>query len=437
MDWNIYIGKKNWRRVLRRAFGKVVKKSEMIEVLLIPMLSFLSAEWKYALLGVWIVYYTSSALMIRKVMPSKNLAILVTGCDTGFGREISKRLASRGFTVFSGMLNKRRGKSDHPNIIPLQMDVTSSDQVRDAFEKVKTWCEEDHHHHHLFCIVNNAGIQRGCLVEWTSMKDYELMFQVNTLGTIRVTKTFLPLLFRHSSQQVTKRIVNVTSVNGIVPLPGISGYASSKHATEAFTNVLRWELEAYRDIRVVNVNPGTFRTNMTSNASGQIRKAYETSSIETKTFYGENMIKTAESKVREFTDLAGDPIEVVNALEDAATSVSPRSRYFVGWDARFLWKTCSDYVPHCVRDFVLTFVLKTFLPPSQRTRSLFSYPRRILLISFLFVFFLVVRTTASSPPPRNPPEHLLSEFTLNEKIPMEMYYVRSSSNHSSSNHICQ
>ena len=317
------------------------------------------------------------------------------------------------------------------------MDVTSSDQVRDAFEKVKTWCEEDHDHQ-LFCVVNNAGIQRGCLVEWTSMEDYEIMYRVNTLGTIRVTKTFLPLLFRHSShQQVTKRIVNVTSVNGIVPLPGISGYASSKHATEAFTNVLRWELEAYRDIRVVNVNPGTFRTNMTSNASSEIRRAYDTiSSSETKTFYGENMIKTAETKVREFTDLAGNPIEVVDALEDAATSVTPRSRYFVGWDARFLWKTWSDYVPHCVRDYVLTFVLRTFLPPSQKKRSrISSYPQRVLLISFLFVLAFVVRTTVSSPPPRNPPEHLLSEFTLNERIPMEMFYV--CSNHSSSNHTYQ
>ena len=353
------------------------------------------------------------------MIPSKNLAVLVTGCDSGFGKEISTRLSSRGFTVFAGMLKKKR-TSNNPNLIPLQMDVTSSTQVQNAFKEVEAWCNKEKNNS-LFCVVNNAGVQRGCLVEWTSMKDYEMMFQVNTLGTIRVTKTFLPLLFR--SSQLTKRIINVTSVNGFVPLPGISGYASSKHATEAFTNVLRWELEAYRDIKVVNINPGTFRTPMTSNASGQIRRAYDTASIEAKDFFGENMIRSAETKVREFIDFAGDPVLVVDALEDAATSISPQSRYFVGWDAKFLWKSWSDYVPHCVRDFVLTLLLRTCLPPSQTSSSSSSSKRIFRLMPFILLLLFVMRTTAASPPCRDPPEHLLSEFTMNATIPISQFYV--------------
>jgi len=180
----------------------------LCSVVLVPMLS-LSTFWKCVLVGVWIVYQ----MVERKnqfVKPSRSLAIVVTGADSGFGKEISIRLANRGFTVFAGMLQKKR--NNNKNIIPLQMDVTSFSEVRDAFDRVRAWCDEEKRH--VLCVINNAGVQSGCLVEWTSMKDYEMMFQVNTLGTIRVTKTFLPLLFRDSNCMYTRRIVNVTSVNG-------------------------------------------------------------------------------------------------------------------------------------------------------------------------------------------------------------------------------
>ena len=191
--------------------------------------------------------------------------------------------------------------------------------------------------------------------------------------------------------------------------------------------MLRWELEAYRNIKVVNVNPGTFKTPMTSNASSQIRKAFDSSSQSTKIFFGEEMIQSAENKVRGFIGHAGDPVEVVNKLEDAATSLYPKSRYYVGWDARSLWRGWYVFVPHVVRDFILTFALRSFLPPSQdskkkrkQTHSIFS---PILFLVFVIFMLLFTTTTRAEAPPRNPPDHLLSEFTLNHHVPIESFYV--------------
>ena len=141
----------------------------LCSVVLVPMLS-LSTFWKCVLVGVWIVYQ----MVERKnqfVKPSRSLAIVVTGADSGFGKEISIRLANRGFTVFAGMLQKKR--NNNKNIIPLQMDVTSSSEVRDAFDRVRAWCDEEKRHvfAYTITITNHSPIGIKLLTRYWHIQD--------------------------------------------------------------------------------------------------------------------------------------------------------------------------------------------------------------------------------------------------------------------------
>lgn len=301
-------------------------------------------------------------------------AVLITGCDSGFGLRLCHRLsliAQEGepFTIFAGVLSlkssgaKELMSSDFVRV--LKMDVTSDDDVRACARTIRTWTEEKGRELH--AVVNNAGVQCGCLVDWSSMSNYRAMIEVNYLGLVRVTKAFLPILRDRqpsSFDGAVARIVNVTSVNGVVTLPGISGYAASKHAAEAFSDSLRYELSAWcNGVRVVNVNPGTFRTPMASAAAGNLMKAYKTSPDDVRRAYGKAFATAVYSGSKRFTDMAGDPEEVVDALQHAVCSTPyPHDRYFVGTDAIWLWRPWYRYVPHIVRDRLIPLILRTILP---------------------------------------------------------------------------
>jgi NAD(P)-dependent dehydrogenase (short-subunit alcohol dehydrogenase family) len=249
-------------------------------------------------------------------------AVVITGCDTGFGRELALRAADKGYIVFAGCLHPSSWKDESATILtkgtifPLPMDVTKDDQVQNAVAKVKAWLTDatteqptNPPKRILHAVINNAGVGLGGLVDWTEMSTFQYCLDgtcctyfvwcqcspfsplshrprcnfmgkiVNYLGMIRVCKAFLPLFQQQAAQRVhvrgAMRILNVTSMAGLVAsgTSGLAAYGASKHAANAFSTVLRTELAGF-GISVTTINPSFHATPLVKDMGEQLTKVW-------------------------------------------------------------------------------------------------------------------------------------------------------------------
>ena len=142
--------------------------------------------------------------------------VFITGCDSGFGSiMVDKIIAMRGVGVFAGCylpetVDKYNGMG-REDLYAIRVDVTDESSVENAALLVKDRLGVEDLHG----IVNNAGILiNPGPTEWTPVEDYKRMFNVNVLGTVAVTKAFLPMIRKSKG-----RIVNVASIAGRIGLP--------------------------------------------------------------------------------------------------------------------------------------------------------------------------------------------------------------------------
>lgn len=180
--------------------------------------------------------------------------MLVTGASTGIGRACALHMDRLGWQVFAGirsaeaMASLRAEGSDR--LVPLMLDVTDAGSIRGAVERVSAAVGEAG----LFGLVNNAGIPYGGPVEFLSLDAVRRLFEVNFFGVIAVTQAFLPLL-----RQARGRIVNMSSIGGMVSAPFVSPYSASKFALEALSDSLRMELRPW-GMHVSVIQPGAIDT---------------------------------------------------------------------------------------------------------------------------------------------------------------------------------
>lgn len=168
--------------------------------------------------------------------------VLITGCSSGFGREIALHFLEQGWNVVATM--RRPDASLFPassRLRLLALDVTDTASIRAAVEAVGP----------IDALVNNAGIGMMNPLEAVPMATARTLFETNTLGTIAMTQAVLPA-FRARGTGV---IVNVTSAVTLASLPLLSVYTASKAAVNAFTESLALEL-APLGIRARLVLPG-------------------------------------------------------------------------------------------------------------------------------------------------------------------------------------
>ena len=152
------------------------------------------------------------------------LAIVVTGCDSGFGRSLAVALAERGYTVFAGCLSPMTAAlTGIHRLRACKMDVTSDADVDSCVAAVHAWVEEGRGARRLLSVMSNAGRGAGGWVDWLSMGDYESDIAVNFLGVVRVSKSFLPLLRRSAAAAAGSpfaappRLLIVSSMSGKLP----------------------------------------------------------------------------------------------------------------------------------------------------------------------------------------------------------------------------
>jgi len=286
------------------------------------------------LLGLWII----KRLYIDEFVENfSEKYVLLTGCDSGFGRETALRLDSLGFNVFATCLTSE-GQTQltarcSKRLKAIHLDVTNSKEIREAFKFVVQNLPENAG---LWGVINNAGIAKVGPIEWQTIEEYKQVADVNLWGLIDVTKVFLPLIKKERG-----RIINIASIGGRACLPHASAYSISKFGVEAFSDALRREMGP-TGVKVSVVEPGFFQTNVTNPdiLREQWQVLWTTLNHSLRQEYGENFYQTSvKNMLTGMVDTCASPhlYKVVDSIVHALTSRFPKSRYVVGWDANLLW----------------------------------------------------------------------------------------------------
>jgi NAD(P)-dependent dehydrogenase (short-subunit alcohol dehydrogenase family) len=252
----------------------------------------------------------SEATMSRDQQQPAQPVAIVTGAATGIGEATARALHAAGYRVF-GTYRKLPTKK-LPGVDYVLCDVTNDRAVDAAVRDVLAKAGR------IDLLVNNAGVGLVGAAEESSIEQAQAIFDVNLFGVVRTTKAVLPVM----RQQRSGRIVNISSVMGLIPSPFMALYSSSKHAVEGYSQALDHEVRAF-GIRVVLVEPGYTRTTFESNAlaADQQHEHYALGRA------------NAETVLRNEVAKAEPPEVVAATVVTAATATKPRLRYTAGRDA--------------------------------------------------------------------------------------------------------
>ncbi|MBP2167317.1 NAD(P)-dependent dehydrogenase (short-subunit alcohol dehydrogenase family) [Erwinia toletana] len=177
----------------------------------------------------------------------------ITGCSTGFGRELAQQAIAQGFNVVVTARNQQQISDlvagHDASTLALTLDVTDSENiaraVKQTLEKFGT----------VDVLVNNAGYGYQSSVEEGVEAEIRAQFDANVFGLFAMTRALLPAMRKARSGHV----INITSVAGLIGFPGSGYYSASKHAVEGWSDSLAAE-GAPLGIKVTCVEPGPFRT---------------------------------------------------------------------------------------------------------------------------------------------------------------------------------
>jgi NAD(P)-dependent dehydrogenase (short-subunit alcohol dehydrogenase family) len=241
-------------------------------------------------------------------------AVLVTGASSGIGRRITETLAARGYVVYAGA-RKAEDLAELGrirNVQPVKLDVTAPGDIAAAVETVRRAGRGLHG------VVNNAGIAIvGPLVE-VEERELVSLFDVNVFGPYRVTKAFAPLLVASQG-----RVVNISSISGILSGPMFGPYSMSKHAVEAYGDALAVEM-ARLGVRVSLIEPGNYRSEIGRNTMAQV----EATAARLRGTPFEQQMRNMVTAMGGY-DAYPEPDDVAKAALHALSDPQPRMRYMV------------------------------------------------------------------------------------------------------------
>ena len=251
-------------------------------------------------------------------------AVLITGCSSGIGWATARCLSEVGWRVYATARNVEKiAPLEESGCRLLALDVTDEDSMASAVEEVER--EEGA----VGALVNNAGYSQSGAVETVPMEKVRAQFETNVFGLVRMCQLVLPGMRR----QGYGRIVNLSSMGGKLTFPGGGFYHATKHAVEAISDALRFEVEGF-GIKVSVIEPGMIRTGFADAAAGSMDGQDDGP-------YGGFDEAVARAMTENYergpiSRLAGEPEAVAGAIEHAISASSPRSRYAVTPSAHLL-----------------------------------------------------------------------------------------------------
>ena len=195
----------------------------------------------------------------------KNKVAAVTGAGSGIGRALSLELAAAGASLAISDIDAERVEETADLLRARGAQVYSS--VLDVSDKdaVYAWADKiAEHYGKVNLIFNNAGVALSATVDEISYEDFEWCFNINFWGVVHGTKAFLP----HLTAAGEGHIINISSVFGLIAVPGLSAYNTSKFAVRGFTETLRQELDIENSgVSCSCVHPGGIQTNIARDAT--------------------------------------------------------------------------------------------------------------------------------------------------------------------------
>jgi NAD(P)-dependent dehydrogenase (short-subunit alcohol dehydrogenase family) len=247
-----------------------------------------------------------------------SLTWLITGCSTGFGRELARAVVARGYRAVVTARNPQEvedlvaGHLDRT--LAMRLDVTDPAQVAEAVRRA------EEHFGGIDVLVNNAGIGYFAAVEESDEAAVRRMFEINFFGLARMTRAVLPGMRKRRSGH----IINIASICGLAAIPSLGDYSATKFAVEGLSECLALEVGPL-GIRVTLVEPSGFRTNWAGRSANETHVAIA------------DYAATAGATRRALRDLSGkqpgDPVRAANAIIQAVESPTPPLHLLLGKEA--------------------------------------------------------------------------------------------------------
>ncbi len=241
-------------------------------------------------------------------------AVLVTGASSGIGRKISELLASQGHFVYAGARKAEdiAELSKIKNVQGVKLDVNIDSDIAATVEVVRKGGRGLHG------VVNNAGIAIVAPLIQVDEKELRSLFDVNVFGPFRITKAFAPLII-----EAKGRVVNISSISGILSGPLLGPYSMSKHAIEAYGDALAAELSAL-GVKVSLIEPGNYRSEIGRNTTAQV----EAAAVRAKGTPYEAPMQRMVAAMGNY-DSYPEPDDVAQAALHALFDPAPKMRYMV------------------------------------------------------------------------------------------------------------
>lgn len=240
---------------------------------------------------------------------------LITGCSTGFGRQLSLLALSRGNSV--AVTARKTGDiqdivDQYPDLaFPVKLNVTNAAEIKSAVQQViEKFGKID-------VLVNNAGIGYFGAVEESEDEEIRRMFEINFFGLVKMTNEVLP----HMRKRRSGHIINISSIGGLVGNPGVGFYNATKFAVDGLSEALSKET-APLGIKVIIVCPSGFRTDWAGRSANNSKVEIE----DYATTAGKN-----KENIRGYSGKQpGDPVKAAEAIVGVVDVENPPLRLLLG-----------------------------------------------------------------------------------------------------------
>ncbi len=235
-----------------------------------------------------------------------DLVWFITGCSTGFGRDLAKHVLECGHRV---VVTARKPETlaefaASERALILKLDVTDASQIEAAVKAAHTRFGR------IDVLANNAGIGYFAAVEESEEDEVRRMFDINVFGLGSMTKAVLPIM----RAQRSGCIINISSLAGVNPFSGLGYYCASKFAVEGLSGALAQEVEPL-GIKVIVVEPSGFRTDWAGRSANESKEQIADYAATAGVKRGQ--LRAASG------NQPGDPKRAVKAIVDAVTSPNP------------------------------------------------------------------------------------------------------------------
>jgi NAD(P)-dependent dehydrogenase (short-subunit alcohol dehydrogenase family) len=239
----------------------------------------------------------------------------ITGCSTGFGRELAKMVLDRGYRAVVTARDPAKvediAAGHEDRALVLELDVTDPVEVNVAVKSA------EQHFGGIDVLVNNAGVGYFGAVEESDEEEVRRMFEINFFGLSSMTRAVLPGMRKRR----TGHIVNISSIGGLRSFPSLAYYHATKYAVEGFSESLALEV-APLGIKVTIVEPSGFRTDWAGRSAAEARNRISDYAPTA----GRNLENIRGNSGRQ----AGDPVRAAAAIIAAVESPDPPLRLLLG-----------------------------------------------------------------------------------------------------------